>query len=47
MATNDVEAKAKKYYPKYWTLDDLKKLVENGKLSKAAYKRVTGETYPN
>lgn len=41
-----VEALARKYYEKdLWTKDDLKKLVSAGKLSQAAYKRITGETY--
>ena len=45
MATS-IEAMAKKYYDKgLWTKDDLKKLVAADKLSQAAYKRITGETY--
>lgn len=45
MATN-IEALAKKYYDKgLWGKDELKKLVAAGKLSQAAYKRITGETY--
>lgn len=40
MATN-IEALAKKYYDKgLWGKDELKKLVEAGKLSQAAYKRI-------
>lgn len=46
MATNKIETMAKTYYDKgLWTKDDLKKLVAAGKLSQAAYKRITGETY--
>ncbi len=46
MATGSTEAMAKMYYDKgLLTKDDLKKLVEAGKLSQAAYKRITGETY--
>lgn len=45
MATS-TEAMAKRYYDKgLLTKDDLKKLVAAGKLSQAAYKRITGETY--
>ena len=45
MATN-VETIAKHYYDKeLWGKDELKKLVAAGKLSQAAYKRITGETY--
>lgn len=45
MATN-IETLAKKYYDKgLWGKDDLKKLVAAGKLSQAAYKRITGECY--
>lgn len=46
MATSAVETMAKKYYDKgLWTKEDLRKLVAAGKLSQAAYKRITGETY--
>ena len=45
MATS-VETIAKKYYDKgLWGKDELKKLVAADKLSQAAYKRITGETY--
>lgn len=45
MATS-TEAMAKKYYDKgLLAKEDLKKLVAAGKLSQAAYKRITGETY--
>jgi len=41
-----IEEKAKYYYDRgLWTKDDLKKLVAAGKLSQAAYKRITGTTY--
>ena len=46
MATSNTEAMAKKYYDKgRLSEEDLKKLVAAGKLSQAAYKRITGETY--
>ena len=46
MTTSKTETMAKMYYDKgLLTKDDLKKLVEAGKLSQAAYKRITGETY--
>ena len=46
MATSSTEIMAKKYYDKgLWGKDELKKLVAAGKLSQAAYKRITGETY--
>jgi len=42
MATSSTEVMAKKYYDKgLLAKDDLKKLVEAGKLSQAAYKRIT------
>lgn len=45
MAVN-VEAMAKAYYDKgLWGIDQLRALVEKGKLSKAAYKRITGHEY--
>ena len=46
MATSKTEEQAKTWYDKgRLTKDDLKRLVEAGKLSQAAYKRITGETY--
>lgn len=45
MATN-IETMAKKYYDRgLWGINELKNLVAKGKLSKAAYKRITGEDY--
>ena len=41
----DVYELAKKYYPVKWSKERLKKLVEAGKLTKAQYKEITGETY--
>lgn len=37
------EKKAAKYYPELWGKAALAALVAAGKLTKAAYKRVTGE----
>ena len=39
----NVKELAKKYYPKLWDIDRLKKLVEAGKLTKADYEEITGE----
>ena len=36
---------AKKYYPKLWSIDRLKVLVEAGKLTAAEFEEITGETY--
>lgn len=45
MATS-IETLAKRYYDRgLWGKDELKRLVAAGKLSQAAYKRITGETY--
>ncbi|MBR1828774.1 MAG: XkdX family protein [Atopobiaceae bacterium] len=45
MATS-IETLAKRYYDSgLWGKDELKRLVAAGKLSQAAYKRITGETY--
>lgn len=41
-----IEAMAKAYYDRgLWGKDELRRLVAAGKLSQAAYKRITGETY--
>lgn len=46
MAATKIETMAKTYYDKgLWGKDELKKLVAAGKLSQAAYKRITGENY--
>lgn len=46
MATSTVEAMAKKYYDAgLWGDAQLRALVAAGKLSKAAYKRITGHNY--
>lgn len=39
------EKLAAKWYPGKWSLSALKALVEAGKLTKAAYRRVTGFEY--
>lgn len=39
------ERLAAKWYPAKWSLDALKVLVEQGKLTEDAYERVTGEEY--
>lgn len=36
---------AKKYYPKNWNIDRLKKLVSLGKLTEEEFKEITGEDY--
>ena len=36
---------AKKYYPKLWSLERLKALVEAKKLTVDEYKEITGESY--
>lgn len=46
MAGSNVEAMAKAYYDKgLWGDAQLRALVEKGKLSQAAYKRITGKAY--
>lgn len=40
-----VEKMALKYYPNRWNDEALAALVEAGKLTQAAYKRVTGSDY--
>lgn len=46
MATSKTETRAKRFYDEGWiSKDDLKRLVAEDKLSQAAYKRITGETY--
>lgn len=44
-AQEAAEKMAAKWYPKRWTRDALAAMVEAGRLTKAAYKRVTGEEY--
>lgn len=34
-----------KYYPTFWDMNRLKKLVEAGKLTTSEYKEITGEVY--
>lgn len=45
MAKSKAEAMAERYYPRYWSKDRLRALVAAGRLTKAAYRRVTGEDY--
>lgn len=35
--------KAKKYYPKYWSKEDLQELVDAGKLRQDEYDEIVGE----
>lgn len=44
-AQDAVERLAAKWYPSHWSKADLDVLVEKGKLTKAAYRRVTSEDY--
>lgn len=37
--------KAKRNYPKYWSREQLRALVEAGQLWTAEYKEITGEEY--
>lgn len=41
-----VKEKAAKYYPRLWSINRLKTLVEAGKLTEAEYKEITGFVYP-
>lgn len=41
----DVEATARRMYPRYWDKSQLAALVEKGKLSAEAYESITGEPY--
>lgn len=43
--SSNVEAQAKRYYPKHWSLENLKSLVDKGKLTAAEFFQVTGEEY--
>lgn len=38
---------AKKYYPEYWNIERLVKLVEAEKMSESEYNDLTGFTYSN
>lgn len=44
-AQDAAERLARKWYPSKWSKDALKALVAEEKMTKAAYKRVTGEDY--
>ena len=37
---------AEKYYPRLWSVNRLKALVEAGKMDEADYNRITGFVYP-
>ena len=37
---------AEKYYPRLWSVNRLKALVEAGKMNEADYNRITGFVYP-
>ena len=37
---------AEKYYPRLWSVNRLKALVEAGKMGEADYNRITGFVYP-
>ena len=37
---------AKKYYPRLWSIDRLKALVEAGKMDESDYNKITGFVYP-
>ena len=41
-----VKEMAADYYPKLWSVDRLKTLVEAGRLSEADYNEITGFVYP-
>ena len=41
-----VKEYAADYYPKLWSINRLKTLVEAGRLSEADYNRITGFVYP-
>ncbi|NBI31238.1 XkdX family protein [Chengkuizengella marina] len=34
-----------RYYPKYYTVDQVKVFVERGKITEAQFLEITGETY--
>lgn len=38
---------AKKYYPEFWDIERLVKLVEAEKMSESEYNDLTGFTYPD
>ena len=40
-----VEQMAMRWYPRRWTIEDLRRLVAEDKLSTDAFKRITGEEY--
>ena len=37
---------AKKYYPRLWSIERLKALVQANKLTADEYKEITAESYP-
>lgn len=40
-----VKEMAEKYYPKLWDIGRLKTLVEAGKLTRAEFEEITGESW--
>lgn len=46
MASRAYES-AKKYYPTYWEIERLVKLVDAEKMTEEEYSDITGFTYPN
>lgn len=45
MSKSRAEQLAEKWYPKRWTIEDLRRLVAEEKLSVEAFERITGEKY--
>lgn len=45
MSKSKAEQLAEKWFPKRWTIEDLRRLVAEDKLSVEAFKRITGEEY--
>jgi hypothetical protein len=45
MSKSKAEQLAEKWYPKRWTIEDLRRLVAEEKLSVEAFERITGEDY--
>ena len=43
--TESIEKMASRYYPVLWSIERIKALVENEKLTKEQYKKITGEDY--
>lgn len=43
--SSNVAAQAKRFYPKLWSIENLRSLVDKGKLTDAEFFQVTGEEY--